>query len=95
MKYEQNLVIRLIAGLVFILIYDLFEKFLFYFTVYPSYFIINLLYEASLLGGNLFLGDVIVNFIPACIAGVAYALLFFLIILLKIFQQGRLLTCFW
>lgn len=58
--------------------------FVFYFiftplTVYPVFFLSDILYNANLLPGNIIsLQGILVNIIPACIAGAAY---YFLLIL--------------
>lgn len=94
MQYWSRLVIRLIFGLFFVLFYGVFYEILRVLTVYPSYFIINLFYPIGLVGNSLFFGGNIVNFIPACIAAIAYALLFFLVIFTKDIGFGRSVKIF-
>lgn len=100
MDYYKNLGFRLISAIVFILFYGFYERILSPFTVYPSHFIIDLFYNANLINGSIFIENYVINFIPACIAVLAYALLFFLIVLtkdinfkkgLKLFGLGSLL----
>lgn len=44
-------------------------------TLYSSYFIINLIYSASILGNSILFNSVQIELIPACIAALAYLLL--------------------
>jgi len=83
MNYEQNLVLRMIFGVLFMGFYGVYDKLLFPLTVYPSYFILNLFYDARLMDDAIFLQNSVIKFIPACIAVVAYSLLFLLIIFTK------------
>ena len=83
MKYLKELGFRLLFSLIFILFYGFYYKILFPLTVYPAYFIINLFYSVSFVGNSFVISNSIVNFIPACIAVAAYALLFLLIIFTK------------
>ena len=83
MKYLKRLGLRLGFGVVFMLFYGFYYNLLTPLTVYPSYFLIDLLYDANLINGAIFIENHVINFIPACIAVVAYALLFFLIIFTK------------
>ncbi len=83
MKYYKNLGLRLILAVLFVVFYGFYEKILSPLTVYPSYFIIDLFYNANLINGAIFIENYVIKFIPACIAVLAYALLFFLIILTK------------
>ena len=100
MKYYSDLRLRLVSIVVFIVFYGFYDKILSPLTVYPSHFIIDLFYDANLINGSIFVENYVVKFIPACIAVLAYALLFFLIILtkdislrkgLKVFFFGSLL----
>jgi len=83
MKYYGKLGIRLILALVFILFYGIYDKILGPLTIYPAYFIIDLFYNSNLINESIFIENYIIKFIPACIAVLAYALLFFLIVLTK------------
>jgi exosortase/archaeosortase family protein len=100
MKYYRNLGLRLVIIMIFIVFYEFYAKILSPLTIYPAYFIIDLFYSANLINGSIFIENYIIKFIPACIAVLAYALLFLLIILtknidfkksLKIFLFGSLL----
>jgi len=100
MEYYRKLSLRLILVVIFVIFYGFYDKILSPLTVYPSYFIIDLFYNANLIDGSIFIENYIIKFIPACIAVLAYALLFFLIVLtkninfkksLKIFLFGSLL----
>src|SRR3989344_5222536 len=44
-------------------------------TVYPSYFFINLLYDAHLSGVNIFVKGLVIEIVDACVSGSAYYLL--------------------
>jgi exosortase/archaeosortase family protein len=94
MKYWSKLVLRLVFGLLFVLVYGVFYEVLRVLTIYPSYFLINLGYSVGLVGNSLFFGGNVVNFIPACIAAVAYALLLFLIIFTKGIGFGKSVKMF-
>jgi exosortase/archaeosortase family protein len=66
-----------------ILLFGLFNLSLFYFiftslTVYSVYFILNLFFEPFLSGTTIFLGEISLEIIPACVGGSAYYLLFIL-----------------
>lgn len=83
MKYFPKLAIRLLIGFSFMFFYGFYHKFLFPLTVYPSYFLINLFYDIQLVGNSFFIENSVINVVPACIAVIAYALLFLLIIFTK------------
>ena len=69
-----------IAGILasfFELLYTIFRPL----TLYPSYFILSLFYDATLVGNRIITNEYFLNFVDACIAGSAYLLLALLILL--------------
>ena len=44
-------------------------------TIYPIYFLLNIMFDVSLIGRTIVIGNLSINFINACIAGSAYYLL--------------------
>jgi len=78
-KEVYDVVIRYVI----ILLVALPNLWLFYFiftplTIYPVYFLINLFYDASLVGNILLISNYAIEIIPACVAGSAYYLLLIL-----------------
>ena len=47
-------------------------------TVYPVYHLLNLLFESILKGNLIYMGEKIIEIVPACVAGAAYYLLLIL-----------------
>jgi exosortase/archaeosortase family protein len=47
-------------------------------TLYPVYFLLNIFFSASLTGTTIFINNLPIELIPACIAGAAYYLLLIL-----------------
>ena len=66
--------IMILAGIFLDVFYIIFTPL----TVYPVYFLLSLIYPASLSGVTLIIGDREIELINACIAGSAYFLLFVL-----------------
>lgn len=66
------LVVLAING--FWLIYSIFTPL----TIYPVYFLLNILFHASLSGASITFNNALIQLIPACIAGSAYYLLLIL-----------------
>src|SRR3989344_3281677 len=63
-----------IIGLIFLFNYSLLYKILSLLTSYPSYFILNLFYNASLAGNEIIINDISIILIPACLGLSAYLL---------------------
>lgn len=83
MKYYKNILLRLLIAIIFVSLYEYFYKIIYPLTVYPAYFFINLAYPANLINNSIFVGSNMITIIPACIAGMAYSLLLFLILFTK------------
>ena len=79
MKYEHGLIIR---GLLCFIPISLFYLILTPLTLYGSYLLLWL-YNPSIYGTNLIVGDQLFEFVNACIAAAAYLLLLILILLTK------------
>jgi len=47
-------------------------------TIYPVYHLFNLLFESILVGNIIYIGEKVIEIIPACVAGAAYYLLLIL-----------------
>ena len=47
-------------------------------TIYPVYHLFNLLFESVLIGNVIYVGEKVIEIIPACVAGAAYYLLLIL-----------------
>lgn len=80
MKKENNNILFIFLRYLFVLIIALPKLDLFYFiftplTIYPVYFLLNLFYNALLVDNFIFINNVSISLIPACIAGSAYFLL--------------------
>mgnify|MGYP003734933157 CR=1 FL=1 len=80
MKYYKNIILRLAFAILFVNLYGFFHKIIFPLTAYPAYFFIKLGYPANMINDAIFIGGNMVNIIPACVAGMAYSLLLFLIL---------------
>src|SRR3989344_4563529 len=100
MKYIKKLVIRLVLAVLLTLSYQLLYKILIPITLYPSFYILKLIYKAELSGTLITIDNYSLTFIPACAAASAYILLGILILLtkdiklktgLKMFLLGSLL----
>lgn len=83
MRYEKKLVMRLALAIIIVLSYKIFYKVLIPLTLYPSFYILNLFYKASLQGQTILVNSHALIFIPACAALSAYILLAILILLTK------------
>jgi exosortase/archaeosortase family protein len=83
MKYYKNIMLRLIVAIIFVSLYEYFYKTIYLLTIHPAYFFIKLAYPANLMNNAIFVGNNMINIIPACIAGIAYSLLLFLILFTK------------
>lgn len=83
MEYPKKLGLRLLFIIFFLLVYNILEKILTFFTINLSNIILNLFYTSKIIGNSIYVQDKIINFIPACIALTAYYLLFLLIVLTK------------
>jgi exosortase/archaeosortase family protein len=82
-NYYSDLFIRLFAILLVTINFNLFYVVLAPITLYLSYFIINIFYDAVIIGHSIGVSGFGFNIIDACVAGAAYYLLFFLTIGLK------------
>ena len=100
MKYIKKLVIRLVLAVLLTLSYQLLYKILIPITLYPSFYILKLAYQAELVNNSIITNSHSLTFIPACAAASAYILLGILILLtkdirlktgLKMFLLGSLL----
>jgi exosortase/archaeosortase len=67
-------IILVIAGIFL----NLFYKVLFPLTIWPSYYLINLLYDASIIGNTISVSGANIDIVGACVAGSAYFLLLIL-----------------
>ncbi len=94
MKYYWSLSFRLFIAVIFTVFYDVFYSIIYPLTVYPAYFFTNLFYGAYLVGNSIFVSGNVVNIIPACVAGIAYSLLLFLILFTKGISFGKGLKMF-
>ncbi len=94
MKYYRNIILRLIIAVSFVNLYELFYKIIFPITTYPAYFFIKMAYPANLINNTIFIGGNMINIIPACIAGMAYSLLLFLILFTKGISLNKSLKMF-
>ena len=83
MKYIKKLVIRLVLAVLLTLSYQLLYKILIPITLYPSFYILKLIYKAELSGTLITIDNYSLTFIPACAAASAYILLGILILLTK------------
>ncbi len=81
--YIFNLIARLIFALFLTIFNNLFYSVLGPITLYGSYFLTSIFYEASLKGDILQVSGFDLKFIPACAAVSAYLLLVILILLTK------------
>ena len=72
------LLIRYVLLIVFGLFLSVFYKILFYITVYPVYYILKLFYEVTIKASSIFIGNVEIQIVNACVAGSAYYLLLIL-----------------
>src|SRR3989344_898066 len=57
--------------------------FIFYFiftplTIYPIFYILNIFFDANLIGNNIYIGNYLIEIVKACVAGSAYYLLLIL-----------------
>lgn len=83
MKYIKKLVIRLVLAVILTLSYQLLYKILIPATLYPSFYILKLIYKAELVNNSIITNSHSLTFIPACAAASAYILLGILILLTK------------
>lgn len=70
--------VRYFILLVLGILYPLLSLIILYLTIYPSYFLLNSIYEASVSGYILTISGVEVGIVNACVAGSAYYLLLIL-----------------
>ncbi len=80
MRYEDNLLLRVLVILLAILLYQDVYPILLPLTKYLSTILLNLLYDVEIIENSLLVNSQSFSFIPACIALPAYYLLFFLIL---------------
>lgn len=83
MNYIKKLVIRLVLAVLLTLSYTLLYKILIPITLYPSFYILKLIYPAELVSNSIITNSYSLTFIPACAAASAYILLGILILLTK------------
>jgi len=83
MKYPKKLGLRLLFIILFLLVYNILEKILTFFTINLSNIILNLFFPSKIIENSIYVQDKVITFIPACIALTAYSLLFLLIVLTK------------
>src|SRR3989344_2816019 len=100
MKYRKKLVIRLFLAFLLAISYNILYKILIPITLYPSFYLLKLIYKAELSGTLITIDNYSLTFIPACAAASGYILLGILILLtkdiklktgLKMFLLGSLL----
>ena len=82
-NYYSDLFIRLFGILLVTLNFNLFYVILTPITLYLSYFLANLFYDAVIVGNSIGVNGFGFNIIDACVAGAAYYLLFLLVMGLK------------
>lgn len=83
MEYKKKLVIRLFLAFLLAISYNLIYKILIPITLYPSFYLLRLIYEAELSDTLITIDNYSLTFIPACAAASAYILLGILILLTK------------
>jgi|SRR3989338_5725587 len=80
MDYKWQLTLRMGIAIILAAAFDWFYVILSPLTLYPSYWILNLYTDATLIGSRIVTPDYFLNFVDACIAGAAYFLLALLIL---------------
>jgi len=72
------LLLRYTILLVFGIFLSFFYKLLFYVTIYPVFFILSIFYDVSIKASSIFVNNVEIQIVNACVAGSAYYLLLIL-----------------
>jgi len=72
------LLLRYTLLLVFGIFLSVFYKLLFYVTVYPVFFVLAVFYDISIKASSIFVANVEIQIVNACVAGSAYYLLLIL-----------------
>ncbi len=95
MKYEKELIIRvLIALAIFLIPYNIFYTFFLNLTLYLSYFFLLFKYNPIIDGNLIIINNQALRFIPACIATSAYYLLALLVLSTKDIKPRKRLFMF-
>ena len=77
-KIIQSVLVRYIILLLFGIFLFVFYKIFLPLTIWPSYLLLNIFYDASVSGDLIFVSGSIIKIIGACVAGSAYFLLLIL-----------------
>ncbi|MBT3690681.1 pacearchaeosortase [Candidatus Woesearchaeota archaeon] len=93
-KYYYQLIMRFLIILIVTFGYSAFYVSLAPITIYLSYFLLNLFYDAVLIRNSIGVEDMGFRFIEACVAPAAYYLLFVLVIGLKDLEWKKGLKMF-
>jgi len=73
-----SVLLRYITLIIFGIFLSLFYKIFFVLTIWPSFFLLNIFYNASVVGNLILINGLTIEIISACVAGSAYYLLLIL-----------------
>lgn len=83
MDYKMSLFLRLLSAIIIGIFYNVFYIVIAPITFYLSYLLLGIFYNVKLSSGALIINSIIINFVPACYAILAYFLLALLILFTK------------